>query len=74
MYYQVKLAVHYGTCAIKFWLVPGFFPKKIMKINLKSTLYFDFCLVSKLFDLDQIFETLLLWLCDLIAPQFRFNE
>jgi len=44
---------------IKFWLVPGFSSKKFrkfpkyyfsieMKIKLKSTLYFDFCFVSRL--------------------------
>ena len=58
MCYKVKLVVHYSTCAIKFWLVPGFsqkrfriFPKFFfsieMKIKLKSALYVDFWLVSK---------------------------
>ena len=52
----IKLDVHYSTCAIMFWLVPGFSQKNLgyfqnvffsitMKIKLKSTLYFDFCFV-----------------------------
>ena len=29
-FYKVKLALHYySTCAIKFWLVSGFSPKKL---------------------------------------------
>jgi len=46
-------------------LVPGFSPKKLgyfqnifflieIKIKLKSTLYFDFCFVQRLFDLEII--------------------
>ena len=57
--YKAKLVAHYTTFAIKFWLVPWFSSKNLgyfqniffsieMKIKLKSTLYFDFCFVSKL--------------------------
>ena len=53
--YNVKLAVDYSTCAIKFWLVPGYSPKNLgyfqiffkrneNKIEINSTFWLFLCL------------------------------